>query len=158
MRPSQSNRRAFLGALAAAGVAAGMRPALAANALPALDVYKTPSCGCCGGWVEHMKAAGFAVNVHVVEDTAPVRKRHGIPDAFASCHTAVVAGYAVEGHVPAADVKRLLAQKPAAAGVSVPGMVAGSPGMEMGGRRDPYQVLLVDRAGRSSVFAAYPKL
>ena len=104
-----------------------------------------------------LKAAGFPVNVQDTPDTAAVRKRHGIPDQFGSCHTGVVAGYALEGHVPAAEVKRLLARKPVAAGLSVPGMPVGSPGMEAGSRKDPFRVLLIDKTGRSSVFASYPK-
>lgn len=90
-------------------------------------------------------------------DTAQVRKRHGIPDQFGSCHTGVVAGYALEGHVPAEDIKRLLVKRPVAAGLSVPGMPVGSLGMEVSSRKDPYQVLLIEKAGRSSVFATYPK-
>jgi hypothetical protein len=149
-------RRSLL--LFAAGTAAGAAwPALAANTPPEVEVFKTASCGCCGAWVDHLKAAGFPVKVTVVEDTSAVRKRHGIPEQLGSCHTGVVAGYAIEGHVPASDVKRLLAARPVAAGLSVPGMPVGSPGMEMGSRQDPYQVLLVDKAGRTSVFASYPK-
>lgn len=104
-----------------------------------------------------MKAAGFPVKVTEVEDTGDVRKRHGIPASFGSCHTGVVAGYALEGHVPAEDVKRLLAKKPAAAELTVPGMVTGSPGMEMGSRMDLYHVFLIDKGGRASVVASYPK-
>jgi hypothetical protein len=147
-------RRHFL--LGAAVAAAGSQ-AFAASGLPQVDVHKNPDCGCCSGWVDHLKAAGFPVKVHETPDTSVVRKRHGIPDEFGSCHTGVVAGYAVEGHVPAEDIKRLLAGKPIAAGLSVPGMPVGSPGMEMGSRKDPFQVLLIDKAGRSSVFAIYPK-
>ncbi|MCC2634562.1 MAG: metal-binding protein [Ramlibacter sp.] len=149
-------RRHFLGAVAAAAAATSL-PALGARPLPQVEVYKNPDCGCCGAWVDHLKAAGFPVKVHETPDTSAVRKRHGIPDAFGSCHTGVVAGYALEGHVPAADVKRLLATRPVAAGLSVPGMPVGSPGMEVGSRKDPFQVLLIDKAGRSSVFASYPK-
>ncbi|MCE3270225.1 MAG: metal-binding protein [Ramlibacter sp.] len=149
-------RRHFLGAVAAAAAATSL-PAFGARPLPQVEVYKNPDCGCCGAWVDHLKAAGFPVKVHETPDTSAVRKRHGIPDAFGSCHTGVVAGYALEGHVPAADVKRLLATRPVAAGLSVPGMPVGSPGMEVGSRKDPYQVLLIDKAGRSSVFASYPK-
>ena len=149
-------RRHFLCAVAAAGAATSI-PALAAASLPRVEVFKNPDCGCCGAWVEHLKAAGFPVKVHETPDTSAVRKRHGIPDEFGSCHTGVVSGYALEGHVPAEDIKRLLAKKPAAAGLAVPGMPVGSPGMEVGSRNDPYQVLLIDKAGRSSVFATYPK-
>jgi hypothetical protein len=150
------NRRNLL-SLAAAAAAVASFHSLAKASLPQVEVYKNPDCGCCGAWVEHLKAAGFPVKVHETPDTGPVRKRHGIPDEFGSCHTGVVAGYALEGHVPAEDVKRLLTKKPVAAGLSVPGMPVGSPGMEMGSRKDPFQVLLIDKAGRSSVFATYPK-
>lgn len=151
-------RRDFLVVLAAA---ATTRPLLAATgataALPQVEVFKSPTCGCCGAWADHMKAAGFPVKVTVVQDTNASRRRAGLPDQYGSCHTAVVGGYVVEGHVPAEDVKRLLAQKPAAIGLAVPGMPQGSPGMEAGGRQDAYKVLLVDKAGRSTVFASHPK-
>jgi hypothetical protein len=150
----QMNRRIFL-STAAAVAAAGSVASMASAPLPQVEVYKNPDCGCCGAWVDHLRAAGFPVRVHETPDTAAVRKRHGIPDRFGSCHTGVVAGYALEGHVPADDVKRLLAKKPVAAGLSVPGMPVGSPGMEMGSRKDPFQVLLIDKAGRSSVFALH---
>ena len=123
----------------------------------AILVYKDPSCGCCTGWVEHLKSAGFSVTVKDVVDTTPERKRLGMPEAFAGCHTASVAGYVLEGHVPAAEVQRLLAERPAAIGLAVPGMPLGSPGMEVGGRIEPYDVLLVGRNGQAAVFATYPK-
>ena len=103
-----------------------------------------------------MKAAGFSVTTKDVSDTAPERKRLGMPDKFAACHTASVEGYVIEGHVPAAEVKRLLASRPAAIGLAVLGMPLGSPGMEVNDRIDPYEVLLVDRRGQASVFARYP--
>jgi hypothetical protein len=151
-------RRQLLGALGALPLIAVL-PSLAwaAQSLPVVQVYKSAQCGCCGAWVDHMRAAGFTVNVTEVDDTAVARKRHGIPERLGSCHTATVGGYAVEGHVPAAEVKRLLAQKPDAVGLAVPGMPTGSPGMEMGARQDPYQVLLVGKNGRDTVFASYPK-
>ena len=130
-------------------------PAIAAA--PTILVYKDPSCGCCGNWVKHLEAAGFTVTVKEVEDTAVMRKRLGMPEKFGGCHTATMAGYVLEGHVPAKEVKRLLASRPTAVGLSVPGMPIGSPGMEVGDRMDPYDVLLIDRAGRASVFAHYPK-
>jgi len=148
------NRRNLI-SLAVGAMALTAIPALAANTLPAVEVFKNPSCGCCGAWVDHLKAAGFDVKVTMVDDTSVVRKKYGLPDKFGSCHTAVVGGYVVEGHVPAADVKKLLAMKPAAVGVAVPGMPVGSPGMEMGSRKDPYQVLLVDKQGRERVFSSY---
>jgi hypothetical protein len=151
-------RRAVLSSLAvaAATLVAGS-PGLARAALPKVQVYKNPSCGCCAAWVDHLKAAGFSVSVTEVADTAVARSRLGLPERFGSCHTAVVGGYVVEGHVPAEDVKRLLARKPDAIGLAVPGMPVGSPGMEMGSRQDPYKVLLIDRSGRESVFARYPR-
>jgi hypothetical protein len=130
--------------------------ARAAAPLPEVQVYKSPSCGCCGAWVEHMKAAGFAVKVTEVNDTTAARKRLGMPDRYGSCHSATVGGYVLEGHVPAADVKRLLKAKPKAIGLAVPGMPPSAPGMDVPGRKDPYQVLLVDMSGQSSVFASYP--
>ena len=123
--------------------------------LPAVEVYKTLSCGCCGFWVEHMQQSGFKVNVHNVRDVTPMREKLGVPDAMASCHTASVGGYAIEGHVPAADVKRLLRDRPKAAGIAVPGMVQGSPGMEQGRGKDPYNVILFNKGGRSTVFAQH---
>lgn len=152
-------RRHLLSRLAAAAAAVVLplaTPAVAApRGLPAIDVHKSPTCGCCGAWVDHLRAAGFTVNVTEVDDPSAVRRRHGLPDRFGSCHTGVVAGYVVEGHVPAADIRRLLAQRPDALGLAVPGMPVGSPGMEVGDRRDPYEVLLVDRQGRATVFARH---
>ena len=104
-----------------------------------------------------MEAAGFRVKTTMVDDTGPVRRRAGIPDALASCHTAIVEGYGIEGHVPAAEVKKLLATKPLAAGLAVPGMPQSAPGMDVAGAKDAYNVMLVDKQGRSRVFAAYPK-
>ena len=149
-------RRTLLSAVAGLFALARV-PAYAAAAWPAVDVFKSPTCGCCGAWVDHLKAAGFDVRVTEVDDTAAARKRLGMPDAFGSCHTASVGGYVLEGHVPAAEVKRLLGAKPKAIGLAVPGMPVGSPGMEVGSRRDPYDVLLVARDGRSTVYAHYPK-
>ena len=131
-------------------------PTLSAQAATPIHVYKNASCDCCTGWVKHLSSAGFAVQVTTTDDTTSVRKRVGIPDAFGACHTATVEGYAIEGHVPAPEIRRLLALKPQAIGLAVPSMPVGSPGMEVGTRRDPFDVLLVDRSGRSTVFAHYP--
>jgi hypothetical protein len=125
--------------------------------LPEVEVFKSPTCSCCSAWVDHLKAAGFPVKVTVVGDTTATRKRYGLPDKFGSCHTGIVSGYVVEGHVPAAEVKRLLAMKPVAVGLAVPAMPVGSPGMEVGDRKDPYDVFLIDKDGRETVFAHYPK-
>ncbi len=149
------NRRDFfLGVSAAAAVLA--LPALAAPSATEVQVFKSPSCGCCGSWVEHMRSAGFTVKVTEVDDTTAARKRLGLPDRYGSCHTATVGGYVLEGHVPAAEVKRLLASKPKAIGLAVPGMPPSAPGMDVPGRKDPYDVLLIGPEGQSSVFATYP--
>ena len=147
-------RRDFLLAIGALPLAMSQQ---ASAATPRILVYKTPSCGCCSGWVELLKAAGFSVTARDVSDTAPERKRLGMPEKFAACHTASAAGYVIEGHVPAAEIRRLLTSKPAAIGLVVLGMPLGSPGMEVDDRLDPYEVLLVDRQGQASVFARYPK-
>ncbi len=149
-------RRSFLLGLAATAAATHLHVQAANGALPLVEVFKNPSCGCCGAWVEHLQATGFTVKVQEVPDTAVTRRQLGMPDKFGSCHTARVGGYLLEGHVPAQDVKRLLATRPEAVGLAVPGMPVGSPGMEDGGRRDTFQVLLVGRGGGARVFASYP--
>ena len=122
----------------------------------AVEVYKSATCGCCTAWIDHLRANGFQVNAHDVDDPASYRAKYGVPDALGSCHTAVVDGYALEGHVPASEIRRLLAQRPKARGLSVPGMPLGSPGME-GPRADPYAVMLIGKDGSHSVYARYPK-
>lgn len=151
------NRRLWLNRMGLLLAGSAALPALANPKLPPVEVHASPSCGCCSAWAEHMRAAGFAVNITHVRDTTALRKRMGLPDRLGSCHTALVGGYAIEGHVPAAEVKRLLASRPDAIGLAVPSMPPGSPGMEMGDRHDPYDVFLVDRQGRPTVFASYPK-
>ncbi|HEU4774217.1 MAG TPA: DUF411 domain-containing protein [Lysobacter sp.] len=126
------------------------------SALPLVVVHKDPYCGCCGSWIEHMRAAGFTVEVRDVTNVMPIKQRVGLPAGKESCHTAEVAGYFVEGHVPADDVKRLLAEAPDARGLAVPGMPAGSPGMEVpGGHVDPYVVELIGRDGSTSAYARH---
>ena len=121
-----------------------------------LTVYKTPWCACCSGWVTHMRRAGFRLTVIEVEDLAPIRERYGISFERSSCHTGVVGGYAIEGHVPPADVIRLLDQKPRAKALLVPGMPMGSPGMESPtGDREAYDVLLLLADGSTRVFARH---
>src|SRR5690606_24523074 len=132
-------RRFALSALAALALPLAV-PSMAAPGMPEVHVFKSPYCGCCGAWVDHLKAAGFAVKVTEVGDTTAARKRLGMPDKFGSCHTATVAGYVLEGHVPADEVKRMLAEKPKAVGLAVPGMPPSSPGMDVPGRTDPYDV------------------
>jgi hypothetical protein len=111
-----------------------------------VTVYKSPTCGCCSDWVKHMRANGFKVEAHDLDDVSPIRRRYRVPGSLASCHTAIVGGYAIEGHVPASDIKRLLLERPAVIGLSVPGMVIGSPGMEQG-KPEPYETLAFDERG-----------
>ena len=124
-------------------------------ALPPMRVCKSPSCGCCTEWVKHLRADGFIVAVEETGNNA-ARARLGMPSSLASCHTAEIGGYAIEGHVPAADIRRLLSTRPKGRGLAVPGMPIGSPGMEQGDERDAYDVLLVRDDGTASVFASYP--
>ena len=147
----QISRRLFISATAALGLAGTARAQTSGPR--ALAVYKTPTCACCDGWIAHMRRAGFTVAVHVVADPGTVRRARGLPDALASCHTGLVDGYAIEGHVPAADVARLLAERPEAVGLALPGMPMGSPGMETpDGRKQPFDTLLVLRSGQTRVF------
>lgn len=140
--------------LLSAGCALFASSALASG--PRLVVHKTPTCGCCTGWVRHMEGAGYTVRVVEHDDLTPVRTRLRAPDAVASCHIAEIGGYFVEGHVPAADVTRLLAERPRARGIGVPGMPGGSPGMERpDGRVQPYRTLLVNHGGSVSVWAQH---
>jgi hypothetical protein len=121
-----------------------------------VDVYKTPTCGCCSKWVEHLRGNGFTVRTTDMESTGPIQSRHGVPPEVRSCHTAIVNGYVVEGHVPAGEVKRLLKERPRVTGIAVAGMPSGSPGMEMPGvEPQPYHVVSFDKSGRIDVFAAY---
>lgn len=125
---------------------------------PVMQVYKTATCGCCKAWVEHVQAAGFDTRVTDMSDAAlqKEKQRLGVTDRLGSCHTAVVDGYVVEGHVPAADIQRMLRDKPKIAGIAAPGMPRGSPGMEVpGGAKDPYEVVAFTREGRTSVFARH---
>lgn len=129
--------------------------AQSAHADPLVTVYKTPTCGCCSAWVEHLRANGFEVEAHDLNDVTPIKIQAGLKPELASCHTARVGDYYIEGHVPAADIKRLLAEKPDARGLTVPGMPMGSPGME-GAYRDSYDTLLYRDGGQTSVFQHHP--
>ncbi len=148
------DRRRVLGACLAAAALAGIDRVGAAPA-SVVDVYKSASCGCCGKWIAHMRANGFAVRAHDVAEPAVYRAKLGVPEALGSCHTATVSGYVLEGHVPAREVRRVLAERPKARGLAVPSMPPGSPGME-GPPPQPYAVLLFDAQGRTTVFARYP--
>ena len=129
-------------------------------ASPVVEVYKDPSCGCCAKWVTHLEAAGFTTKVTEMPNAklADFKTSHGIPQAARSCHTGVVGGYVLEGHVPAAEVHKLLKAKPAVVGLAVPGMPIGSPGMEVDGMKPaPYDVVSIDKQGGTKVFASYNK-
>lgn len=157
MQHATNPRRALLAALAALPLAGWATPRAKAKVL--VEVWKDPSCGCCKEWVSHLQANGFAVKVNETGNNA-MRAKLGIPQKLGSCHTALVGGYAVEGHVPAADIRKLLKDKPKAIGLTVPGMPVGSPGMDgaiYGKRRDPYDVLLVLASGETRVFSSYNK-
>lgn len=126
------------------------------SARPVVDVYKDATCGCCSKWVEHLREQGFEVRTTDTRELAAFKASHGVPRQMESCHTALVAGYVVEGHVPAADVRRLLEERPAITGLAVPGMPTGSPGMEVaGGRTEAYDVVAFDRDGSTRVFAKH---
>ena len=145
-RSPHLTRRGMLLASVASLLPSGL---LFAATEPLVTVHKDPTCGCCSGWVAHLQQAGFPTKVLDVKDLDAVKTRLGVPDDLAGCHTAEVAGYVVEGHVPAVALKRLLAEKPAAAGLAVPGMPVGSPGME-GGAPEKYEVVLFGKSGRRS--------
>lgn len=142
------SRRTLLAGLAAS-VAVSVSSALAAEALPAMTVTKDPSCGCCGAWIDHVRAAGFPVDVVESSQVNRLKVRLGVPQDLASCHTAEVGGYVIEGHVPADAIKRLLVEKPQAKGLAVPGMPVGSPGMEVDDvAPDTYDVVLFGPSGQ----------
>lgn len=162
MDDTRMARRAWIARVAATtfggAVLLALRPATSAGAPKptAITVYKDPSCGCCTKWVSHLQANGFAPDVHDRSDMDALKDSLGVPPALRSCHTAVAGKYVIEGHVPAADLKRLLSARPAGTlGLAVPGMPAGSPGMEMGGRSDRYAVVAFGAAGSTRVFAQH---
>lgn len=150
-------RRQFIQTLTAVSLGTPLASGLHAQTQPLVEVWKDPSCGCCKDWVAHLEASGFRVRMNEAGNDE-ARTRLGIPDKLGSCHTALVNGYAIEGHVPAQDIRRLLKERPKAIGLAVPGMPVGSPGMAgaiYGGRKDPYDVLLVLQGGKTAVFQAY---
>jgi hypothetical protein len=121
-----------------------------------VTTYRSPTCGCCKAWISHLEKAGFATKIVELDDLTQTKRRAGVPAAYDACHTAFVDGYFIEGHVPAGDIRRLLAEKPRARGLSVPGMPVGSPGMEVGGAPpEPYQTMLIAADGSASVFATH---
>ena len=120
-----------------------------------ITIWKSPTCGCCKQWVTHMETNGFRPSVSDVADVAPFKRKYGVPASLESCHTAVVGGYTIEGHVPADVIRQALKEKPAIAGLAVPGMPVGSPGMEVpGGRKDKYDIVAFDKAGKTRVYAS----
>ena len=145
-------RRTFLGI----AIAATLVATRVTGAVPVIEVYKSPTCGCCGKWAEHLRKDGFAVNVHDIPDIDAFRAKAGVPAALAACHTALVGGYVIEGHVPAADIRKLLTERPKARGLAVPGMPAISPGMDAV-HGPGYDVLLFQAEGSPSVYHAYSK-
>ena len=154
---AHTTRRAWLAGTAVLVLASSTMVAYAAPA--PLQVWKDPNCGCCKDWIAYLEKNGFATTV-IEQGNSAARARLGMPQKFGSCHTALVQGYVIEGHVPVADIQRLLKEKPKALGLSVPGMPIGSPGMDgpaYGGRRDAYQVLLIQRDGSNTVFNTYPR-
>lgn len=154
--PSKFTRRALIGNLAAFAAFAAM-PARAQRG-PALHIVKDPDCGCCTAWARILQAEGFNISLEHRSGAALTfyKRMSGVPDAMASCHTATVDGYVIEGHVPAADIRRLLDERPDAVGLAVPGMPWGSPGMGAESERDAYDVFLIHRDGSTGVFAHYP--
>lgn len=147
----------LLGTLAAGAIAGSLIGASGQGDGPVIQVYKTPTCGCCSDWTGYLDDEGFAVEAEDVtqRELNEIKQEAGLDRSLASCHTAFFGDYVVEGHVPAREIRRLLAEEPDIAGISVPGMPVGSPGMEVGDRKDPYQVVAFDDAGETSVFARY---
>jgi hypothetical protein len=120
-----------------------------------ITVFRSPTCGCCGKWIDHAEAAGFQVKDEVTEDMSAIKQQYGVPQTLTSCHTTVVGDYVVEGHVPVEDVQRLLVEKPDVAGIAVPGMPIGSPGMESGDYTEPYTVFSFTESGETAAFAEH---
>jgi hypothetical protein len=152
-------RRFLLQAFATLAGTSLAAPGLMAQTKPMVEVWKDPSCGCCKDWVKHLESSGFQVKVNDSGNTA-ARTRLHVPEKLGSCHTAQVAGYAIEGHVPASDIQRLLKERPKVIGLTVPGMVVGSPGMDgpdYKGRKDAYDVLLIKADGSTAVYQSYKR-
>jgi len=157
MKPTLNHdphRRAVLACAASLAVVVGTAGAPPRAVAADVTVYKSPTCGCCGAWVDHLRESGFSVVVKEQDDLAPVKALLEIPYELQSCHTSTVGGYVIEGHVPAGDIRWLLAEQPRGIGLAVPGMPVGSPGMEQGDERERFQVLLFDAQG-AEVFNAY---
>ena len=148
--------RKVLAAVAAVAVVSVAGATFAQKPAPTVQVYKSPTCGCCANWVKHLQQHGFTTRVTETDDVASIKTQRGIPARVQSCHTAVVDGYVIEGHVPAADVQRLLKERPAVVGIAVPGMPIGSPGMEVPGQKpQAYDVVAFDKQGQTRVYASH---
>ena len=148
--------RKALAAVAAVAVVSVAGATFAQKSAPTVQVYKSPTCGCCANWVKHLQQHGFTTRVTDTNDMASIKAQRGVPARAQSCHTAVVDGYVLEGHVPAADVQRLLRERPAIAGLAVPGMPIGSPGMEVPGQKpQAYDVVAFDKQGQTRVYASH---
>lgn len=152
---SLSRRALMIGATQALSAFALWRPSSAAETLPKMTVTRDPNCGCCGGWVTHVRAAGFPVEVVEIADVLPLKTRLGVSDDLMSCHTAEIDGYVVEGHVPAEAIKRLLIERPKVTGLAVAAMPVGSPGMQVPGQASQDYEVIIFSAGRQNVFARY---
>ena len=120
-----------------------------------MTIYRSPTCGCCGKWEDHARSNHFVINDIISDDMQAIKKKYGIPEKLASCHTAIVDGYVIEGHVPVADIEKLLKIKPKVVGIAAPGMPMGSPGMEMGGKQDDYDVVSFDGSGNYQIFSEH---
>ncbi len=157
MNPRLALRFAGLAAIASLSTALAFapEPRQEKSAQPQVTVFKDPNCGCCKLWVDHLRKHAFTVTTKDTSDLAPIKTSARVPAAHRSCHTAFVNGYVIEGHVPADDIKRLLAEKPKVAGLAVGGMPIGSPGMEVGNRKDAYEVVAFNRDGTTRVFAKH---
>ena len=153
-RPASADSSTATSAPATPGAFAAAAPAASTPRDSVLVVYKTPTCSCCKGWVERMRSAGFAVEVHDTLDLAPIKRAAGVPADLEACHTARIGGYVIEGHVPAEDIRRLLAERPRVKGIAAPGMPMGSPGMD-GDFKDRYDVMTFGGSGKSTVFASH---
>jgi hypothetical protein len=148
--------RSLVLAVACAVLAAGAVSFAGRQTPVTVEVFKSPTCGCCAKWVDHLREHKFAVRTTDTDQVDAVKNKYGVPAAARSCHTALVGGYVLEGHVPAADVQRLLSERPAIVGLAVGGMPVGSPGMEVPGRpADPFDVLTFDKSGRMSVYSRH---
>ena len=149
------DRRLFIGTLTAVLIpATSVLGAVSTSQDTLIAVVRSPDCGCCGAWIDHLRQSGFTVEETLTDDVEAFKDEHAVPQSLRSCHTALVEGYVIEGHVPADAVRNLLDQRPDAGGLAVPGMPIGSPGMEMGGHSEPFEVILWGDSG-NSVFARY---